>query len=102
MIYIKFGPGTKITFQGHAGQAPIGEDIVCAGVSTLYFTFYAACEAKETVMDNIRLLEAEPIYKNRVAFNTVKTGLEILAARNPGYVKILNNDYPIATKNNSL
>lgn len=89
MIYIKFGPGTKIIFQGHAGQAERGQDIVCAGVSTLYYTFYAACEAKETVMGNVKLLEAEPVYKNRVAFKAVKTGLEILAGKYPEYIKVL-------------
>ena len=92
MIYIKFGPGTKIIFQGHAGQAERGHDIVCAGVSTLYYTFYASTEAKETVMGNIKLLEADPVYKNRVAFKTVKTGLEILAAKYPEYIKILDNE----------
>lgn len=92
MIYIKFGPGTKIIFQGHAGQAERGRDIVCAGVSTLYYTFYAACEAKETVMGNVKLLEAEPVYKNRVAFNTVKTGLEILVSKYPEYITILDHE----------
>ena len=92
MIYIKFGPGTKIIFQGHAGQAERGLDIVCAGVSTLYFTFYASTEAKETVMGDIRLLEAEPVYKNRVAYNTVKTGLEVLASKYPEYINILDRE----------
>lgn len=92
MIYIKFGPGTKIIFQGHAGQAPRGQDIVCAGVSTLYYTFYAASEAKETIMSNIRILEAEPVHKNRAAFRTVKTGLEILAAKYPDHIKILDKE----------
>lgn len=92
MIYIKFGPGTKIVFQGHAGQAERGHDIVCAGVSTLYYTFYASTEAKETVMGNIKLLEAEPVYNNRRAFETVKTGLEILAAKYPEYITILDHE----------
>lgn len=92
MIYIKFGPGTKIIFQGHAEAAPKGEDIVCAGVSTLYYTFYAACEARETVMGNVRMLEADSGYKNRAVFEAVKTGLEILAAKYPKHVKILKID----------
>lgn len=33
-----------ITIQGHAGYAPIGHDIVCAGVSTLIQTFIASVE----------------------------------------------------------
>lgn len=92
MIYIKFGPGTKIIFQGHAGYAPKGQDIVCAGVSTLYMTFQASTEAKETVMGNIRMLEAEPVYKNRVTFRAIKTGLEILATKHSEYIKILDKE----------
>ena len=92
MIYIKFGPGTKIIFQGHAGQAARGQDIVCAGVSTLYFTFYASTEAKETVMGDIKMLEAEPVYKNRAVFRAVKTGLEILASKHPEYITILDHE----------
>ena len=89
MIYIKFGPGTKIIFQGHAGHAPRGEDIVCAGVSTLYMTFQASTGAKETVMGNIRLLEAEPVYKNRRIHEAVRIGLEVLARKYPENVRIL-------------
>lgn len=33
-----------ITIKGHAGYAPIGEDIVCAGVSTLAYTLIARLE----------------------------------------------------------
>ena len=103
MIYIKVGPGTKIIFQGHAGQAPRGSDIVCAGVSTLYMTFQAATGAKETVMGNIRLLEAEPIYNNRAVHKSVCLGLTVLAEKYPEYVRILGfGDYPTAMKNNSL
>lgn len=34
-----------ITIKGHAGYAPSGEDIVCAGVSTLVQTLIASIEA---------------------------------------------------------
>jgi uncharacterized protein YsxB (DUF464 family) len=34
-----------ITIKGHAGYAPSGEDIVCAGVSTLAQTLIASIEA---------------------------------------------------------
>ena len=33
--------------RGHAGYAPKGEDIVCAGVSTLWGTLLAALDAEE-------------------------------------------------------
>lgn len=89
MIYIKFGPGTKIIFQGHAGYAHRGQDIVCAGVSTLYTTFQASTEAKEIVMGNIRMLEAEPVYKNRRIYEAICIGLDILSRKYPEHVKIL-------------
>lgn len=89
MIYIKFGPGTKIIFQGHAGYAQRGEDIVCAGVSTLYYTFLASTDARETVMGNIRMLEAECDYKTRAVYNAVCTGLLLLEKKYPEHVKIL-------------
>ena len=92
MIYIKFGPGTKIILQGHAEAAPKGEDIICAGVSTLYYTFYAACDAREVIMGNVRMLEADSGYKNRAVFDAVKKGLGILASKNPKHVKILKYD----------
>ncbi len=90
MMYIKFGPGTKLTVEGHAGYAPIGNDIVCAGASALYYTFLACCDAKERVEGNIRILEAEPVYKNRVVFEAVRTGLMILAENYPDNIRILN------------
>lgn len=34
-----------ITIKGHAGYAPLGQDIVCAGVSTLAQTLIASIEA---------------------------------------------------------
>ena len=43
-------------------------------------------------MGNIKLLEAEPVYNNRRAFETVKTGLEILAAKYPEYITILDHE----------
>lgn len=37
MIYVKYNPDeVRLQLRGHAGQAPIGQDIVCAGVSALY------------------------------------------------------------------
>ena len=37
--------GLEITAVGHAGQAPRGEDIVCAGVSALLYGFVAYLES---------------------------------------------------------
>ena len=38
MINIKYNPKTmRITIKGHAGTAPAGQDIVCAGVSAVFY-----------------------------------------------------------------
>ena len=37
--------GMEITAVGHAGQAPLGKDIVCAGVSALLYGFVAYLES---------------------------------------------------------
>ena len=101
MIYIKFGPGAKIIFQGHAEYAENGKDIVCAGVSTLYMTFLASTNAKETVMGNVRMLEADPVYKNRRIHEAVCTGLVILSKNYPKNVKILGESpYPAKVEKN--
>lgn len=37
MIYVKYSPDeVRLQLRGHANHAPIGEDIVCAGISSLY------------------------------------------------------------------
>lgn len=47
MIVITHTPG-KIIIEGHAGYAPIGQDIVCAAVSALLQTFVASVEEMTT------------------------------------------------------
>ena len=43
-------------------------------------------------MGDIKMLEAEPVYKNRAVFRAVKTGLEILASKHPEYITILDHE----------
>ena len=50
MILITHETG-RITVEGHAGYAPIGQDIVCAAVSALLQTFYVS--VKELTQDKI-------------------------------------------------
>lgn len=47
MIVVTQLPG-KIIIEGHAGFAPIGQDIVCAAVSALLQTFVASVEEMTT------------------------------------------------------
>lgn len=51
MITIKHSKGC-ISVEGHAEYAPIGEDIVCAAVSTLTQAFVASVE--ELTNDNLK------------------------------------------------
>lgn len=51
MIVVTQLPG-KIIIEGHAGYAPIGQDIVCAAVSALLQTFVASVE--EMTADEIK------------------------------------------------
>ena len=42
MTEIRYNPiALRIRISGHAGHAPAGQDIVCAGVSALFFAAYA-------------------------------------------------------------
>lgn len=51
MITIKHSKGC-ISVEGHAEYAPVGQDIVCAAVSTLTQTFVASVE--ELTNDNLK------------------------------------------------
>ena len=41
---LRRGDGLELTALGHAGQAPRGQDLVCAGVSALLYGFIAHLE----------------------------------------------------------
>jgi hypothetical protein len=45
MIVIQYAPDrTKVLVQGHANYRPLGQDIVCAGVSALFYTLEASLQ----------------------------------------------------------
>ena len=46
MIKVYIGKG-EVEIKGHSGYAEIGKDIVCAGVSALFYAFSGYLEAKE-------------------------------------------------------
>lgn len=89
MIVIKI-TACKLAVKGHAGYAPIGQDIICAGVSTLYGTYRYSTNAKESLDGEWRILEAEPTYRNRAVCDAVRIGCEMLAEQYPKHVKILS------------
>lgn len=59
MINITFNPHTlEIKIEGHAGQNKKGKDIVCAAISTLFYTLGQA------LIDSEHMLEEKPIFKD--------------------------------------
>ena len=92
--------GTRyyVHLKGHAGYAPNGSDIVCAGISTLANAFILHCEEaqekRECIVNTCRLNsddgEIEYIVDGNVkdAFNMLKLGIEALASDYPEYVSI--------------
>lgn len=96
-------PYCLIHAKGHAGYAEYGKDIVCAGVSTLLFTFavYAAEQADgkrvniETDLADGDMsvaicgadMTALPVFEQ--AYDTIMSGLRLLEVKYPDYIKII-------------
>lgn len=92
-----------LRIRGHANYAPGGYDIVCAGVSTLGYTFAAVVrrlEAEGALVDRPLIHEAEGELRIRAqareahrgalaqSFDTVRTGLALLAENYPEHVRM--------------
>lgn len=94
MIDIKLNASEKeyrLTVKGHSGYAPIGEDIVCAGVSALVLNF-----ASFTVVADGEIIEMKPAYseitlaRNKQSVliaEAFKTSFEMLTVRYAKYIK---------------
>ena len=65
-----------LSLTGHAGYAPIGQDIVCAGVSTLVYTLINSC-CCEITGDSVRVKD------NRAVFDAVILGLDMISKKFP-------------------
>lgn len=89
MIRVRFTE-KRLTVLGHAGYAPRGRDIVCAAASALVYALIGTLEDRDNVAElvirpgtvTVAAREDDP------AFTVVRRGLEQLAARYPGYVRI--------------
>ncbi|MBQ6398248.1 MAG: ribosomal-processing cysteine protease Prp [Oscillospiraceae bacterium] len=91
-----------LRIEGHAGSAPKGEDLVCAGVSALGFTLLLA--AGEYYADIVTdedsglmevTLKPQNVEESAYCFvvmNTIADGLELLAYKYPEYVTIERRD----------
>lgn len=97
-------PGT-LEVTGHAGTAPAGADLVCAGVTTLCYALartIAALEHRGRLMEKPRLhlepgratLTARSLPEAETyltgAFAVALEGLTLLAEQYPGAVKMIN------------
>jgi uncharacterized protein YsxB (DUF464 family) len=77
--------------RGHSGYAPIGEDIVCAGVSALVLNF-----ASFTVVVGGKIIEMKPAYSeiilqrnkhSELIAETFKNSFETMTVRYGKYIK---------------
>lgn len=97
----------RLDVSGHAGSAPVGFDIVCAGVSALVSSLVLWPEKNsriqldtlETKLEKGKALfmaaaidkDAEILYS---VFEMVVDGLEEIAKAYPEYVSIKRKEYP--------
>ena len=105
MINITYRPDKKeVKIKGHANYDEKGKDIICAGVSVLFFTLanallkapdkwfkkqpeMADSKASETGVSYIKCTPAKgyEVYVT-LAYETVLTGMELMATTYPDYI----------------
>lgn len=89
MITIKTNGTSEVTVFGHAGYAPHGQDIVCAGVSALFQTLALSAEDAQVEQWPLQArIRAAPTEHNRILFQAFALGCEEIAKQYPDYVKI--------------
>ena len=100
MVKIEFNvnEGYNLSVSGHTGAEEKGKDIVCAGVSILFYTLCASLKERESVLEKLMCNEEEgngniicvpkAEWKNTIEciFWTVLNGFELLANEYPDYV----------------
>lgn len=93
-VRLQKAPLLSLTATGHAESAPRGEDLVCAGISTLLCTLAAQLQQADEeksfvhIEPGFAVLYALPTAQARGAFSFVETGLKLLAAQYPQNVSI--------------
>ena len=102
MIRVSIDPvGMTFRLDGHAGYAPEGQDIVCAGASMLAAALfeYVLCMTDEDALGECEMepghaaldvytADADAAQRCRTAFHMAAMGFELLAARYPDHVII--------------
>lgn len=94
--YQQDGSVCRLELQGHADYAASGEDIVCAGVSSIIFSLLGWLENHPEEMENADtdvssgavFIYCDCSEKALTAFELVAIGLEQIALRYPDHVAI--------------
>lgn len=92
MITARWNSPCSIQINGHAGYAPKGKDIVCAGVSTLYGALLAELddrerkgEGKVTVQDGTVSFSRET-EEIKSLYKMVWRGIMLIAVQYPKFI----------------
>lgn len=91
MITITHSPG-RITIDGHAGYAVIGQDIVCAAVSALVQTFLASVE--ELTTDSIEATRNAQGQIQLIQYRKLSEGAQLLLASFFVGIRMIADSYP--------
>lgn len=91
----------ELSIRGHAGYDELGKDIVCAGVSALFFAAYAELRNRgfkyfADLDDGYVFLKAYPSAEERhtclAIFDTVVAGLENIAQHYPDNIQLTKEE----------
>lgn len=101
MIQVKYYPEEfRMRMEGHAGAGPFGQDIVCAGASTLMFTLLEAAQDEPKFSTHAYMNETEATIevscypdagherRCRYLFDTIAHGVEMLAVKYPDHIRL--------------
>lgn len=81
------GRSFELEVMGHSGYAPKGEDIVCAGVSTLVQTLLVSVEGIHKIKNGYVYISATGD-KEIELFKFVITGLRMLEEAYPNHIRL--------------
>lgn len=92
-----------VEVKGHANSAPKGEDIICAGISALFYTLYEVLDQNREMLEKNSLksiqdegngtifCKPKKEYEGNVQmmYMTILTGLNLMAENYPEYIKMV-------------
>jgi uncharacterized protein YsxB (DUF464 family) len=92
-VRVRHAPPFRLEVKGHAGQAPAGQDLVCAAVSALMETLVLGLEDVSAPgrwsLDSGRFVyEGEPDERAALLLRTTLLGLRSLAGSHGRYISV--------------